>query len=255
MPKGKAPISGASGSAAQLPSVEEFISVCCGLFRRKGKPELIPADMEMCGRQIREAIRSYLAYQATPMLTATQRQRILSKVVTAARRLHRQLVSGKNVQTAAEKLLQQLDTDVNTRDVVHKHLRRAGFAKGIIGFQRTLERCCEAGAQGETRLEVTAMLDCVCTLQDWTDDRLHWRDPLLVNLVLDLVPVWQQLTGFSPRTVDTDIGEHPFVEWLNRLFDPVRERQEVKNETPLPLVTRGAVEDILARLIFEKSDD
>ncbi len=99
------------------------------------------------------------------------------------------------------------------------------------------------------------MLDCVCTLQDWTDDRLHWRDPLLVYLVLNLAPVWQQLTGLSPRTVDTETGEHPYAEWINKLFDPVREQQKVRNETPLPPVTRGAVEDILARLNFEKSDD
>lgn len=189
------------------------------------------------------------------MLTATQRRRILNKVVTAARSLRRQLVSGSNVQKAAEKLLEQLNTDVNTRDVVHKHLRRANFEKGLYGLELELKLWCAMGARDEAQAAVKAMLDCIYTLQKWTDGRRHWPNPLLVNLVLDLAPIWQQLTGFSPRTVDPEIGEHHFAEWINKLFEPVREQQREKNATPLPPVTRGAVEDILACLVFEKSGD
>ena len=254
MPIGKASISGASGSS-QLQLVEEVTGLCYGLHRRKGMPEPTSEEIEKCGHRIHEAIRSYLAYQATPMLTATQRKRILNKVVTAAGQLQRQLELGNDFKTVAEKLLKQLATDVNTRDVVHKHLRRAGYKNGLIGLQRKLEEWCEWDVDDEARPEVSAMLGCICTLQDRTDDRPHWRDPLMVNLVLDLAVIWQKLTGFSPRTVDTEIGDHAFAEWMNQLFESVRIQQKQLKMLPQPPVTRGAVEDILARLIFEKTGD
>lgn len=252
MPKGKAPISGARGVAQPLLSVEEIVSACHGLHRRKNMPEPTAADIRKCAREIHKAIQSYLAYQATPMLTATERKRLLNKVVTAARKLNSQLISGKNAEKAAEKLRQQLlDIDVNTLDIVHKHLLRAGIEKGVSGLKLKLRDWGEADVEHE----VSAMLDHICTLKDWTDDRPHWPNPLMVNLVRNLAPEWQKLTGYSPRTVDPEIGEHPFAEWINKLLEPVREQQRVRNKTPLPPVTRGSVEDILAHLKNEKSGD
>ena len=245
MPKGKAPISGAHGWAAQQPPMEEIVLTCKGLFRRKGMPESAPDEIKKCAGKIQKAIRSYRTYQATPMLTATERQRLLNKVVTAARKLNSQLMSGNISETAAEKLRQQLlDVDENTLDVIHKHLCRAGFEKGVSGLQLKLRDWNEADVEDE----VSAMLDHICTLKDWVDDRKHWCDPLLVNLVLALAPEWQKLTGFSPSTVDPDIGEHPFAEWVNKLLETVREQQREEKKAPLPAVTRGSVEDILTHL-------
>lgn len=65
----------------------------------------------------------------------------------------------------------------------------------------------------------------------------YWLDPLLVDKVCELAPVWEMATGRLPGTRDPESpGQFPFHEWITDLFE------SCSKKPPKP----GSVRDILA---------
>jgi hypothetical protein len=60
-------------------------------------------------------------------------------------------------------------------------------------------------------------------------------DQLLVDLIRELAPIWQTVTGRSPHTKDHIKGERPFYSWVVELFEACKE----------PPPKQGSVSDIL----------
>ena len=224
MPKGKAPINGGLISRCSVSEDIFFQTIYKNEYFVLSKS--VTSDDELRQRAASEnlaqkacnAVGTYLGlHQKTPPLTVSVHVRKVRKLVTAANKLSGYLKAGHAEKIAEwnENFLSVLQgLDVNSRDLLHRYLRRR---------QQDLFEI-KAGASSfpfEAHSRSTCIgLDAIgqCDIESlFNNSAPALVDPYLPLLVDELIPVWTQMTGRTAFPTNRNREEkqyHPFAEWV-----------------------------------------
>jgi len=256
MPAGKAPIRGATGFLVKLPHSVSARSLLAFRLPRLGPPSV--AEIKYWRGKVREAVSRYVGFsRSTVIVTGTVRSAVLRKIQTAAKRLVMALTKNGDTLPWANRLLRRLETDVATRDVVHRQLRDHGGT--LLELQDLLKRLTWVGIMSraggaqhvvvqrvEAKLDKQRLIELLRGLADVAERskaKASWTNPLLVMLIQDLSETWTRATGRSTLSTypASDRKDFLFPEWVERIVSAAL-------NCPTETVHEGSVVDIVRAL-------
>jgi len=256
VPAGKAPIRGAIGFQKRVPETVSARSLLD--YKSRNHRCLSEEELEEHSCKIREALGSYLGFsESTPLLTGTQRRRAIREVRSVAQSLLRAIRSDDRVSGWRERLLTSLRSkDVNTRKLINDWLvrrwefrRNRGYDRSLQGLERQLVKSAWPNVSPGDRRRLEAWLGVLAQIPDPELPKGTGRAPLLEELLRELAPIWEAITGLSALSRQTwlvdskqDTKEHRRLRlhgWLSNMLRLAGSDVEV---------SEGAVLDALRKL-------
>lgn len=213
MPSGKLSNKAAVGSFSPGPYIDSALKQ-----RKRNQPPLSSAEVAELNQCLNASLARYCLHLQTGQDTPTERRRALMKLQLAARTFLERPIDVGEREKLANALL---NLSRSTYDFLYREARAAGRK---VGHDVDLVQLKKALADDEelSRLNLLAIsfLEGV-DIDELVPVRTKFRDPALVQLVADLVPIWKKATGRSECRISVQSSStksHPFAKWLMLLL-------------------------------------